>query len=193
MKIEVRGNQVTLDGYVNVVDRESRMLPSPRGYFKERIVPKAFEKALKKAKNVNLLFNHDKNRKLGSTQNGNLELYEDNIGLRAIATVTDEQVIQKAKNKELRGWSFGFVSEKDSWEEGEAGVQKRSIEELELLEVSILDMTPAYVATSIETRGEQTAMIEMRREETAVQTVVDDEREERNHLIQQIKTVLEGI
>ncbi|MBH0340128.1 peptidase U35 [Bacillus thuringiensis] len=176
-----------------MVDRESRMLPSPRGYFKERIVPKAFEKALKKAKNVNLLFNHDKNRKLGSTQNGNLELYEDNIGLRAIATVTDEQVIQKAKNKELRGWSFGFVSEKDSWEEGEAGVQKRSIEELELLEVSILDMTPAYVATSIETRGEQTAMIEMRREETAVQTVVDDEREERNHLIQQIKTVLEGI
>ena len=72
-------------------------------------------------------------------------------------------------------------------------MQKRSIEKLELLEVSILDMTPAYVATSIETRGEQTAMIEMRREETAVQTVVDDEREERNHLIQQIKTVLEGI
>ena len=55
MKIEVRGNQVILDGYVNVVDRESRMLPSPRGYFKERIVPKTFEKALKKAKNVDLL------------------------------------------------------------------------------------------------------------------------------------------
>ncbi|MEK4415677.1 HK97 family phage prohead protease [Bacillus sp. FSL K6-0268] len=193
MKIEVRGNQVILDGYVNVVDRESRLLPSPRGYFKERIVPKAFEKALQKAKNVDLLFNHDKNKKLGSTQDGNLELYEDNIGLRAIATVTDEQIIEKARNKELRGWSFGFVSEKDSWEEGESGVQKRSIEELELLEVSILDMTPAYVATSIETRGEQTAMIEMRREETAVQTVVDEEREERNHLIQQIKTVLEGI
>ena len=50
----------------------------------------------------------------------------------------------------------------------EAGVQKRSIEELELLEVSILDMTPAYVATSIETRGENTAMIEMRSEEAAV-------------------------
>ncbi|MEC3417002.1 HK97 family phage prohead protease, partial [Bacillus thuringiensis] len=106
MKIEVRGNQVILDGYVNVVDRESRMLPSPKGYFKEKIVPKTFEKALKKAKNVDLLFNHDKTRKLGSTENGNLELYEDNIGLRAIATVTDEQVIQKAKNKELRGWSF---------------------------------------------------------------------------------------
>ncbi|MDF9627094.1 HK97 family phage prohead protease [Bacillus cereus] len=191
MKIEVRGNQVILDGYVNVVDRESRMLPSPRGYFKERIVPKTFEKALKKAKNVDLLFNHNKNRKLGSIENGNLELYEDNIGLRAIATVTDEQVIEKAKNKELRGWSFGFVSEKDAWEEGEAGVQKRSIEELELLEVSILDMTPAYVATSIETRGENTAMIEMRSEEAAVKTVVEDDTEERNNLIKQIKKVLE--
>ncbi|PEZ94186.1 HK97 family phage prohead protease [Bacillus cereus] len=192
MKIEVRGNQVILDGYVNVVDRESRMLPSPRGYFKERIVPKTFEKALKKAKNVDLLFNHDKNRNLGSIENGNLELYEDNIGLRAIATVTDEQVIKKARNQELRGWSFGFVSEKDSWEEGESGVQKRSIEELELLEVSILDMTPAYVATSIETRGENTAMIEMRSEEAAVKTVVEDDTEERNNIIKQIKKVLEG-
>ncbi|MEK4578250.1 MULTISPECIES: HK97 family phage prohead protease [Bacillus] len=190
MKIEVRGNQVILDGYVNVVDRESRMLPSPRGYFKERIVPKTFEKALKKAKNVDLLFNHDKNRNLGSIENGNLELYEDNIGLRAIATVTDEQVIEKARNQELRGWSFGFVSEKDSWEEGESGVQKRSIEELELLEVSILDMTPAYVATSIETRGENTAMIEMRSEEAAVKTVVEDDTEERNNIIKQIKKVL---
>ncbi|MDR4442604.1 HK97 family phage prohead protease, partial [Bacillus cereus] len=80
MKSEVRGDQVIVDGDVNVVDRESRMLPSARGYFKERIVPKTFAKALKKAKNVDLLFNHDKNRNLGSIENGNLELYEDNIG-----------------------------------------------------------------------------------------------------------------
>ena len=70
-----------------------------QGYFKERIVPKTFEKALKKAKNVDLLFNHDKNRNLGSIENGNLELYEDNIGLRAIATVTDEQVIKRPRIK----------------------------------------------------------------------------------------------
>ncbi|MED2754550.1 HK97 family phage prohead protease, partial [Bacillus thuringiensis] len=66
----------------------------------------------------------------------------------------------------------------------------RSIEDLELLEVSILDMTPAYVATSIETRGENTAMIEMRSEEAAVKTVVEDDIEERNNLIKQIKKVL---
>ncbi|MEC2536572.1 HK97 family phage prohead protease, partial [Bacillus cereus] len=77
MKIEVRGNQVILDGYVNVVDRESRMLPSPKGYFKEKIVPKTFEKALKKAKNVYFLFNNNKNTKIVSIENSNMEFYED--------------------------------------------------------------------------------------------------------------------
>ena len=48
-------------------------------------------------------------------------------------------------------------------------------------------MTPAYVATSIETRGENTAMIEMRSEEAAVKTVVEDDTEERNNIIKQIK------
>ncbi|MED2240536.1 HK97 family phage prohead protease, partial [Bacillus thuringiensis] len=46
-------------------------------------------------------------------------------------------------------------------------------------------------ATSIETRGENTAMIEMRSEEAAVKTVVEDDTEERSNLIKQIKKVLE--
>ena len=111
MKIEVRGNQVILDGYVNVVDRESRMLPSPRDISKRKLFLRHL-KSVKESKECGLAFNHNKNRKLGSIENGNLELYEDNIGLRAIATVTDEQIIEKARNKELCGWSFGFVSEK---------------------------------------------------------------------------------
>ncbi|MGE7951641.1 HK97 family phage prohead protease [Lysinibacillus xylanilyticus] len=162
MRIEIRGNQVLLDGYVNAVERESRVLPSPRGRFKEKIRAKTFERALDKAENVDLLFNHDKNRKLGSLQEGNLQLYEDNIGLRAIAHVSDEKIIQKAKDGELKGWSFGFVDNKPLWEDGEDGIQKRTLEDIELLEVSILDVTPAYVATSIEARGEDQAISETR-------------------------------
>lgn len=162
MRIEIRGNQVLLDGYVNAVERESRVLPSPRGRFKEKIRAKTFERALDKAENVDLLFNHDKNRKLGSLQDGNLQLYEDNIGLRAIAHVSDEKIIQKAKDGELKGWSFGFVDNKPLWEDGEDGIQKRTLEDIELLEVSILDVTPAYVATSIEARGEEQAISETR-------------------------------
>ncbi len=162
MRIEIRGNQVLLDGYVNAVGRESRILPSPNGRFREQIVPKTFEKALQKASDVELRFNHDESRKLGSTKEGNLQLFEDNIGLRAIATVTDDAVIQKAKNGELRGWSFGFIDNKPNWQDGEDGIQKRFLEDIDLLEVSILDKTPAYIATSIEARGEENVITETR-------------------------------
>src|SRR5690606_101680 len=101
--------------------------------------PKTFERALQRASDVELRFNHDKNRKLGSIKEGNLQLFEDNIGLRAIATVTDEEVIQKAKNKELRGWSFGFIDKDPDWQDGPDGIQLRLLKDIELLEVSILD------------------------------------------------------
>lgn len=169
MRIEIRGNQVLLDGYVNAVDRESRVLPSPRGRFKEKILPKTFERALQKADDVELRFNHDENRKLGSIKGGNLELREDNIGLRAIATVTDEIVIEKAKKGELRGWSFGFIDNKPNWIDGEDGIQRRFLEDIDLLEVSILDKTPAYIATSIEARGEESVISEQRNEEFTAQ------------------------
>lgn len=162
MRIEIRGNQVLLDGYVNAVDRESRILPSPRGRFKEKIKPKTFEKALIKADDVEIRFNHDPTRRLGSIKEGNLQLYEDNIGLRAIANVTDDEVILKAKNGELRGWSFGFIDNKPCWEDGPDGIQRRTLEDIDLLEVSILDKTPAYIATSIEARGEEEVITEKR-------------------------------
>lgn len=179
MRIEIRGDHVILDGYVNAVGRESRILPSPNGRFREQIVPKTFAKALMKAENVDLLFNHDKNRKLGSLTESNLELREDNIGLRAIATVTDEEVINKAKNKQLRGWSFGFISNTDRWEDGTDGVQRRFIEDLDLLEVSILDKTPAYIATSIEARGEESYITEQRNEEFSAEVEDNSNNEEK--------------
>jgi HK97 family phage prohead protease len=124
MRIEIRGNQVLLDGYVNAVGRESRVLPSSRGPFREQIVPGTFQKALGKTDNVDLRFNHDENRQLGSIKEGSLQLYEDSIGLRAIATVTDDEVIQKAKDGKLTGWSFGFIDQKPNWQDGSDGIQR---------------------------------------------------------------------
>jgi HK97 family phage prohead protease len=159
MRIELRSDAVILDGYVNVCLRESRILPSPKGRFVEEIMPRTFERALQKNDSIDLLFNHDRSRKLGSTKEGNLELREDNVGLRAIATVTDETVMDKARKGELRGWSFGFSVLKDSWRTREDGIQKRSVEEIELYEISVLDKTPAYLATSIEARGEEDSVL----------------------------------
>jgi HK97 family phage prohead protease len=166
MRIEIRSDSVVLDGYVNVTNRLSRPLPSPKGKFVEQILPRTFERALMNNPHVDLLFNHDKNRKLGSTKEGNLQLFEDNIGLRGIATVYDSEVMEKAKRNELRGWSFGFQVLRDNWSNSTDGMQLRSVEEMLLAEVSILDKTPAYVATSIESRGEEdSALTETRLEE----------------------------
>ena len=165
IQIEIRNDSIELTGYVNAVARESRVLPSIKGRFIEQITPKTFERALDKADNVNLFFNHKEDRKLGSTKDGNLKLYEDNIGLYAKCTVYDEEVINKAKENRLTGWSFGFISNKDSWKDSEDGIQRRFIEDMDLLEVSILDCTPAYYATSLEMRGEESFVKELRSEE----------------------------
>ena len=67
---------------------------------------------------------------------------------------------------------LAFQALKDEWTPQENGLQKRSIEELELYEVSVLDKTPAYIATSIESRGEVEVLTETRTEE--FQAKVDD-------------------
>lgn len=175
MRIEVRSDSVLLDGYVNATGKDSKPIPSPRGKFIEQIKPEAFQKSLEKRKNVDLLLNHDKKRKLGSTSEGNLELFEDGIGLRAICTVKDPETVQKAREGKLRGWSFGFYPEKDSWIDQD-GTQKRFIEELDLFEVSIIDdtRTPAYVGTSIEMRDNKEILVEERTLDVEVRVVTDN-------------------
>lgn len=186
MRIEIRNDSVILDGYVNAVARNSRLIPSIKGPFVEQIEPRAFEKALERAENVDLLLNHDTNKHLGSTKEGNLELFEDNIGLRAICTVTNADVIEKAKNKQLRGWSFGFYSNKDRWEDYKDGVQRRFVEDLDIFEVSIIDdtKTPAYIATSIEQREEKEVVRENRNIDfkaiTVDETVIEPEKRTEN-------------
>lgn len=164
MRIEIRSDSVILDGYVNAVERDSRPIITSKGKCVERIESRAFEKALSRADNVDFLLNHDKNRKLGSTREGNIELFEDNIGLRAIATVTDKEVIEKAKKKKLKGWSFGMYVNKDRIEERADNLPVRHIGDLDLIEVSIVDdrLNPVYTATSIEMRADEEVINEQR-------------------------------
>lgn len=180
MKIEIRSDSVIVSGYVNAVERESRLIPSPKGRFREKVAARTFEKALLNQENVELRFNHNPNRRLGSLKDGNLELHEDVIGLHATATVTDKEVIEKARKGEIRGWSFGFIDKKSTWEDQTDGIQLRTLEELELIEVSILDKTPAYIATSIEARGEEDVLTESRHLEDKVS--IEDFTENRSEV-----------
>ena len=156
MRIEIRSDSVLIEGYVNAVARDSRPMRDKKTgkRFVEQIVPGVFQRALKHNE-VDLLLNHDKTRNLGSTRT-NLTLYEDSIGLKARAEITDLEVIQKARERKLRGWSFGFYERDASEEELPNGMNRRYVEDMELLEVSIIDerKLPVYEGTSIETRAE---------------------------------------
>ncbi|MGN1120693.1 MAG: HK97 family phage prohead protease [Oscillospiraceae bacterium] len=171
MKIEVRSDHVLISGYVNAVGRDSRPLPSPTGKFVEMVEPGVFRAALERAQDVQLLLNHDKNRVLGSTKQGNLKLWEDNIGLRAECKVYDADVIEKARKGELRGWSFGMYVNNADMEERADNIPRRHLRDIDIFEVSLIDKSklPCYAGTSVECRADSEIMAETRS--------VDDEAE----------------
>ena len=139
MRVEIRADRksIAVSGYVNVVGRDSRVLHDKQGPYVEQIMPGAFAKALASGSPVELRWNHQKT--LGSTKN------KDEL--------------------ELRGWSFGFVKRKDHWKTDEDGTRHRFVDEMELREVSLLDKTPAYIATSVETRDDGDILVEYRVDE----------------------------
>lgn len=167
MKVDVREDSVLITGYVNAIERYSKPIrESLHGKirtFIERIKAGVFKTALKRNDDVKVLLNHDKSRELATTKDGTAKLEEDNIGLRAEVTITDKEVVEKAKNNQLVGWSFGFYANSDELgTEGER--ETRTVTDLDLIEVSILDDTksPAYYGTSLEARAENEKYIEYR-------------------------------
>ena len=185
MRVEIRNDSVFIHGYVNAVERLSKpireTLHGRIRTFLERIKAGVFRNALKKNDNVLVLLNHDNNRVLASTGEGSAVLTEDNIGLRAEITITDKEVVQKARDGRLSGWSFGFIANDDEiTTEGKDEI--RTVTDMELLEVSILDDTkaPAYYGTSIEAREGGARMKEIRAdafEQTEEQTTEQTEQQ----------------
>lgn len=159
MQVIIRSDSVEISGYVNAIERNSKPLISRIGRFVERIKKGAFSRAIKRNENIRILLNHDPSRDLGGTKDGNLELHEDNIGLYARAIITDQDVINKGRNGELVGWSFGFEDMPGGVDEAvdeETKLPLRMVKDLLLSEVSILDntKTPAYDGTLIMARSE---------------------------------------
>lgn len=175
MDIEVRNDSVVISGYVTSVERWSKPLLANCGGMIQRCIEKikagAFSTALKRNNNVKVLLNHNKNRELANTLDGTAKLEEDNIGLRAEVTITDAEVVEKAKKNKLVGWSFGFYGNSVAIG-NENGMATRTVSDMDLMEVSVLDDTksPAYYGTSLETRSEGDPIMEIR-ENIADETV----------------------
>lgn len=168
MRIQIRNDAVVIDGYVNVVERDSREIREGGKTFIEKIKQGAFGKSLRRRAAVKVLLNHDTSRELANTTDGTATLREDPVGLYCRTTVSDPVVIEKAKAGKLSGWSFGFLPLSDKFSEDNT---RRDIYELDLREVSILDDTknPAYPACCIATRDDGGEMVEIRYEADEVE------------------------
>lgn len=167
MKVEIRADGLHISGYVNVPGRESRPVITPRGKVIEVIEQRAFQRALQKVDNIDLMVDHE--RKIASTKEGNLKVWEDEIGLRAEALVTDAEVIEAAKAHKLKGWSFNMMKVVDEIEERAGKLPLRRVKDFIMTEITLaLRKLPVYSATSIEVRAEEEEEIEIRAFESEV-------------------------
>lgn len=171
MKAELRADGLHISGYVNVPGRESRPVITPRGKVNEVIEQRAFQRAIDKADNIELKLDHEKT--IASTTQGNLTVFEDEVGLRASTVITDEEVIREARAGKLKGWSFNMMKVVDEIEERAGKLPLRRVKDFMMSEITLaLKKMPVYSSTSIEFRAEEEQEIEFRAIE-AETTVVD--------------------
>lgn len=169
MQIEIRADGAHITGYVNVTEKKSRPVITPRGKVVEVIEPRAFESAIQRAGNITVTVDHDSTHVYASTEDGSLTLYEDSIGLHADVLIRDESIIDLAKRGAIKGWSFGMYNVRDTIEpraEGEPPLRRISDMDLDHITL-VVGKTPCYSATSVELRAGVEVDVETRTIEIA--------------------------
>ena len=144
------GGPVKLFGYAATWDR----LSVPLGGFREKIARGAFASTLAEMRSGNhsvlAYLEHDHRLLLGRS-NVNLELREDDRGLRFELTLPGTNVANDAaelvRRQVLRGMSFGFLKRADTWDRSGAE-HVRTLRDVLLLEVSVVG-SPAYPSTAV--------------------------------------------
>lgn len=172
-----------IGGYINVTNRESETLYNKKNgkYFKEIMTSGVFEDALERAEEIPLLLEHNWDEKLASTSLGNLKLREDNIGLRFEATIKDESLYQKIKNGIINSCSFGFKVLRERVECINSKLDRRFVDAIELLEVSLVK-NPAYVGSLCESRSYEDEL-------TKIREVIADLQEKEKELMTQLEDI----
>nr|DAU86926.1 MAG TPA: prohead serine protease [Caudoviricetes sp.] len=174
------GGKRYLDGYYSVFNEPYEVFP---GWIEE-IAPGAFSRTLRENKDVKVLWNHDSNIVLGSTENRTASLQEDERGLHGPVEINEED--QDAKNAyarvnrgDVRGCSFGFDvrAMEESWDDD--GIYRTRLTDVELYEVSPCTF-PAYAQTSISARNKESLDDAKKRFEAAREQQRKDWRESMN-------------
>ena len=180
LEIREQDGVYKIGGYINATERNSNILKDKEGRkFIEKVRAGAFKEALEDAEKENreipLMYRHKK------LITKNVELREDNIGLRFEAEV-DEDTYNMVKDNNLQ-CSFGFVPLKENIKNITLGFYERLLEKIRLLEVTITPL-PAYNGSLVECREEEDEMelrelLELREElDKKIEELTDKELEE---------------
>ena len=146
-ELEIRARGRTLEGYAAVFDQRTRI-----DDFDEVILRGAFADSLREGDKLALV-DHDASKLLARTRNGSLKLAEDTRGLHfEIAalpkTSLADDVLALADAGSLGGASFGFMVKRDAWQGS-----LRTLEAIDLREISIVNAWPAYPQTTVTARS----------------------------------------
>lgn len=154
---ETQGDSLVVSGIVNGSGSISQVLTNPSNgrKFRETIAPGVFNQAIQNAKRIDFLSQHDKSMILSTTENESLELRETDKGLEMNASISNtswgKDTFQLIKDGIIKGMSFGMRVSDDSWAMGNDGIPMRTINGINLFEVSAV-RNPAYLSSEIEAR-----------------------------------------
>lgn len=118
----------------------------------ERILPRAFNRALKEKQDVFALINHDPNQVLGRTSAGTLKLTRSAEGLEYEIDPPDTELaralVENIRRGNITGSSFGFRVIDEKVIRGKGGAPDvREIRDVDLVDVSPVTF-PAYKSTT---------------------------------------------
>jgi len=143
------GDGMTFSGYAARYNSPSLPLP-----FTERIAPGAFTRTLKSRNNIKMFVNHSDLHVLASTRAKTLRLEDRADGLFVEADLPDVSYAKDLRVLMQRGdvntMSFGFSTVKDSWSDDGS---ERTLQEVRLIEVSVVTSTAAYSSTTASVRN----------------------------------------
>ena len=144
-----------VEGLVNETEKLSHVL-GIRKKFREKISKGAFKKAIDRENRIDFLAEHDNRMLLATTQNGSLDIFEDEQGLKIRAKIAPtsygKDIYTLMKEGMVGHMSFGFKALAEKWNKGEDGILVRTVEDLSLFEVSAV-RNPAYPQSAISARG----------------------------------------
>lgn len=143
-----------LDGYFSVFNQPYEVWP---GWIEE-IAPGAFSRTIREGKDVKVLWNHNTDLVLGSTENRTAFLAEDDHGLHGPVEINEDDqdarnAFARVKRGDVRGCSFGFdIRAQEEWWDDD-GTYHTRLTDIDLYEVSPCTF-PAYAQTSITARSQ---------------------------------------